>query len=218
MSWIDQGRCIQRTANGKKERAGLLVLNSLREISLQECPSSGNTRHNATAYCNGRLACKPWKGSPIWADWHTHSSPKKHQQRCSPPSHSDLYQLVLSSFVHGTHHRSVVFASEGIYISRCAFAWKSRVLRELKRIFHRQPMSLGLCMEPQLPSSMHKQYPYLHRLLVGSKRCWISLSKRPGLDIPQQVSVYSRWTKKNLGITIELWQYDDANRRAPLWR
>lgn len=216
MNWIERGRCIQRQADGKKERAGLLVLDPLRGISLQECPSSGNTLHNATSYCNGRLACKPWKGGPIWADWHTHSSPRKHGQYFSPPSHSDLYQLILSSFLHGTHHRSVVFATEGIYVSRCGFVWKSRALCELRHLFRQRSRSLGLCMEPRMTSSMRRQYPYLHRLLVGSKRCWISILKKPGLNISQQISIYSQWTKRNLDITIELWHYDDADRWASL--
>lgn len=184
------------------ELTGLIVKDtSSSRLHVRECTvRSRRTSPTSTLpFCNGLRQClnrhrEVLSGrEAVVAEWHTHPG-----SGFSPPTPSDMYQLLLASVIHGSHNVSVVFSHAGIYILEAPDARTRRMVRrEILRFFDDSPRTLTRCDEPIVRSS--RAFPYLHSLLRGPVRLFKKLSRALGTP-KQKAGVYGKWVRHNLHI------------------
>lgn len=163
------------------------------------------TRGNQTSvepWCNGLgrrqiLSKTPSHTVVVVGEWHTHP----HQNTISPPSGSDLFQLLLAS-ARGNYSWSCVFATEGIWFYQVADPEKMNkvTVNELQLFYKTQNphRALEQCREPILTSHPDQnKCPHLHRILNQTGELWRRQTRqRKQQTIEELVSTWIAWFRK----------------------
>lgn len=205
------GLCIQKHSKmpscvfsgNQNEQTGLVIRNNqTQNLQFRRCYTSRGGTHSAEPFCAGRRRCFNHNNElntsdRVVAEWHTHPD-----VGFSPPSGSDMYQLIVAHLVHKIHNKCIVFAREGTYIaSICTSSAKQKIERELRRFFNRERHGLNKCREPIITNRNCRSYPYLNRLLHGTQHVW-SLLRRREYSINHKIRLYGKYLKDVLHIRL----------------
>lgn len=113
-----------------------------------------------------------------------------------PPSHSDIYQLVLATY-NEQHACMVVMAPEGVYWYEPTWASLRWFRRDIHRFYRNQRFSDGgrrkslrACRQPSHELVTEKQYWHLHRLLNGLQTQYFRILREHRTSKEQQITRY----------------------------
>lgn len=187
----------------QKESTGLITkIRGSSKLQFRECNTTGGGTYSAEPYCAGRRECinrqKELNNQEIIiGEWHTHPD-----VGFSPPSASDMYQLLVACVIHQLHNCCVVFAKEGTYVMTVKRSRIKRIEREMRRFFLDNKQGLNTCREPIIDAAYRRSYPYLNQLLNETVRIWRQAKQIQG-PFKRIVTYYSKWVDKHLHIRIQ---------------
>jgi hypothetical protein len=214
--WAEYDALMALQAERGYEIAGVVLCN-LRTgaVRVKVCePAPGDVTGDALSsapFCNARRVCvnaEPEPGHAAVAEFHTHPTIPDHPEiDVSPPSASDLYQLVVAAG-QGVHNRTLIVAPEGVY--ECSAAPRAYVrLRDDLRDFYerhryapaRMRASLAECRQPL---AAYIQRPsYLARLTDVPARVFNDLIRDARMPPKEKPLRFAQEIARRLDIDVE---------------
>lgn len=177
---------------GNVEVVGNIVCNPKRrangqwEVLFEVCHNRSGSEYTSEPSCGRRRKCDEPRSSPTSfidiGEYHTHP-PTEHGRLCRPPSHFDIYQLLIAAHL-GHHNFVITVCTEGIYSTVATRRAVQTNIGNVWAYYHREDIhgvpfvkessagAINTCRMPlvdlleTLPLDRVADIGYLHRLLV----------------------------------------------------